>query len=168
MTLIDASYWATIAQAVLLLISLFGGSFFVFGYVRKMRPVWKRFTTNVARQISVISTEKQPMEHEVELLSRVGYFKNVKHIASDTRNINLLRETTLIVVGYTENSKMYKAVLKYAFDNTLPIIVFASKDMNKDDFNEIKNYSFGSICNTDLRLVSDVFSVMSTFPESKS
>jgi hypothetical protein len=64
MTLQDAANIANIAQLGVTLILASGGSILAVQYVRTMRPVWKRFARNVKREVAVISTEKQPMEHE--------------------------------------------------------------------------------------------------------
>lgn len=167
MTLSDAANISTIAQFVFWLILTFGGGFLIVGYIRKMRPVWKRFTDNVGRNIAVISTEAQSMDHEADLLDRVGYFK-IKKLSADERNLNLIRGFVLLVIGYSPDSNIYKATLAYAKTNDLPIIVFSGKHrLSNEDRDELKNYSFSSLCETELRLVSDVFAIMSTFPEVK-
>lgn len=167
MSLSDVSDIATIAQFVFWLALTFGGGILIIGYIRKMRPVWKRFTDNVARNVAVISTEQQSMDHEADLLHRVGYFK-IKRMSADERNLNLIRGFVLLVVGYSPDSKVYKASLAYAKSNDLPIIVFSGKHrLSNEDRDELKDYSFSSLCETELRLVSDVFAVMSTFPEVK-
>ncbi len=168
MALQEASDIANIGQFILALIVTFGGGLLAVQYIRTMRPVWKRFAKNVSREVVVISTEKQDMEHEADLLKRIGYFK-VKPIAADTRNLSFIRGSVLIVVGYSPNSKVYTETFAYAKSNDLPIIVFAGTERLSDkDHKALKNYSFSSLCETELRLVSDVFAVMSTFPEDRS
>ena len=167
MSLQDASDIATITQLALALIVTFGGGFLAVQYIRTLRPVWKRFAENVSREVAVISTERQPMDHEANVLKRVGFFK-VKPVAADVRNLNLIRGSVLLVIGYSPNSKIYKDTLSYARTNDLPIIVFSGKHrLSNEDRDELKNYSFSSLCETELRLVSDVFAVISTFPEAK-
>jgi hypothetical protein len=164
MTLQTASELATIGAFLLALIAAFGGSILVVQYIRTMRPVWKRFAQNVGREVAVIATEKQAMGHEASTLKRVGYFK-VKDVAADMRNLDLIRDSALIVVGYSPKSKIYKATLAYAKTNQIPIIVFSGKyRLSDDDRNKLKEYSFSSLCETELRLVSDVFAIISTFP----
>jgi hypothetical protein len=167
MTLQDAANIANIAQLGVTLILASGGSILAVQYVRTMRPVWKRFARNVKREVAVISTEKQPMEHESNVLKRVGFF-NIKSVSADSRNLDLLKGAVLIVVGYSPNSKLYREVFAYAKTNNLPIIVFARThrlNPKGKDYKELKSYSFSSLCETELRLVSDVFAVISTFPE---
>jgi hypothetical protein len=132
-----------------------------------LRPVWRRLAGNLRRQIAVISTEQQSMNHEADLLDGVGYFTVTRH-AADVRTINLIPNARLLVVGYTDGSAVYHATLSHARTNKLPIIVFAGNNrLTPADLADLKSYSFSSLCETQLRLVSDVFSVMSTFPEKR-
>jgi hypothetical protein len=41
-------------------------------------------------------------------------------------------------------------------------------DRAGDDFKVLTGYSYHSICNLPLRLVNDVFTVLSTFPHNKN
>lgn len=169
MSLNDAASISTIMQLFLTLIVTFGGGLLALGYLYKMRPVWKRFTDNVNRQIAVISTEKQSMKHEFELLKRVGYFKKIKCLDPDSRNLNLVSNSALIVIGYSPNSKIYRKSFEYAKTYRLPFIVFSGDyRLTKSDIDELKKYSFSSLCETELRLISDVFAAISTFPEIES
>lgn len=164
MTLSDAANIAQIVDTVLAIAAAGGGGFLVIQYIRRMRPVWKRFADNVGRQIAVISTEDQPMEHEAELLKRVGFFK-VKSFGADTRNLSLVNGSGLIVVGYSPGSAVYDATFKYATEHDLPLIVFAGKhELSPEKRKELFAYSFSSLCQSELRLVSDVFAAISTFP----
>lgn len=165
MTLQQAADLSTVLQFVFWLAITFGGGLLAVQYITKMRPVWKRFAQNVGREVAVISTEKQSMKHEAELLDRVGYFK-IKQVDADARNLNLLRGSLLLVVGYSPDSKVYKETFAYAKSNDLPIIVFSGKHrLSNEDRDSLKEYSFSSLCETELRLVSDVFAVISTFPK---
>jgi hypothetical protein len=164
-TLKDAADIGTIASVVLQFVVAFGGGFLAIGYIKKMRPVWKRFSENISRRVAVISTEEQAMEHEANVLEQVGYFK-IKRISADIRNLDLIRNCSLLVVGYSPNSEMYKASLDYAKSRRLPIVVFSGKHrLSKEVKNNLRSYSFSSLCETELRLVADVFAVMSTFPK---
>lgn len=158
--------WANIASITEVILwiaaSVIGGTFAV-GYITKMRPIWKRFTSNIKRQVAVISTEKQDMTYEAELLNEIGYFKDVKLFPSTPKSLDLVKGSSVIVVGYSKNSPTYARVFEYAKANKLPIIVYSGKNwLETTDKEALKDYSFSSICETDLRLVSDVFNVMST------
>lgn len=164
----DGANIATIAQTLLAYAVAIGGGAFLADYIIKMRPVWKRFTKNLKRQLVVISTEDQSMDHEAELLDNVGFFKKTKLVAPDIRNITLLEGSALLVVGYSPNSKMYQASFDYAKTNRLPFIVYSRKhELDEADETALMDYSYSSLCRTDLRLVSDVFAAVSTFPGVK-
>jgi hypothetical protein len=163
MTLQVLADLATIGQFILALVVALGGGVLLVGYLRKMKPVWKRFADNVSREVAVISTEKQPMAHEAELLKRVGFFK-VQIVAADVRSLDLVKHSSLLVVGYSPNSQIYRETLAYAKAHKLPIIVFSGKNrLSEEERENLKKYSYSSLCETELRLVSDVFAVMSTF-----
>ena len=165
MTLSDAANIAQIIELLLALIVASGGSFLAVQYIKRMQPVWKRFADNVGRQIAVISAENQPMEHEAELLERVGFFR-VKSFSADKRNLSLVAGSGLLVVGYSPGSKVYDATFKYAKQHDLPIIVFAGKhELPPEKRAELFDYSYSSLCQSELRLVSDIFAAISTFPQ---
>jgi hypothetical protein len=167
MTLQDAAAIATIAQLVLGIIVAFGGSILIVRYIHAMKPVWKRFAENVTREVAVVSTEGQLMQHEADVLERVGFFK-VKSVSADVRNLDLVKNSSLLVVGYSPESEVYNTVFTYAKAQRLPIIVFSGKHrLSDEDRDQLKEYSFSSLCETELRLVSDVFAVMSTFRGEK-
>jgi hypothetical protein len=164
MTLQVLADLATIGQFILAVVVALGGGVLLVGYLRKMKPVWKRFADNVSREVAVISTENQSMSHEAELLKKVGLFK-IKSVAADVRSLDLIRHSSLLVVGYSPDSDVYREILNYAKVHQLPIIVFAGRNrLSAQDRDGLKNYSYSSLCETELRLVSDVFAVMSTFP----
>lgn len=165
MTLNDAANVATIAEFILSALVALSGGALLFGYIKKMRPVWKRFTSNVEREVAVISSDDQPMGHEAALLRKVGYFKKITDVAPDVRNLDLLDSAALLVVGYTPGARIYEEALNYAKSHGVPIIVFSGKHrLTNDDRDKLKEYTYSSLCETDLRLVSDVFAVMSTIP----
>ncbi|HEY5442233.1 MAG TPA: hypothetical protein VIJ68_01705 [Candidatus Saccharimonadales bacterium] len=106
------------------------------------------------------------MEHEAELLRRVGFFR-IKYLDADVRNLSLISGSGLVVVGYSPNSAVYKATFKYAKDHDLPLVVFAGKhELGPAERKELFGYSFSSLCQSELRLVSDVFAAISTFPKA--
>lgn len=128
-----------------------------------------RLYQNIERPFAVISTEQQSLTHEIDLLERTKFFKP-EHFGAGGRNLQLLNDIKprLLVVGYSPNSTIYQEAFSYARAHSLPLVVFTPDQItDEQDLNAIKTYSFGSLCQTELRLVSDVFSVMSTFPEDK-
>jgi hypothetical protein len=169
----QAAAWATIASAIVQVAVLLAGSGFAVYWLghRKFRKARdNRLYKNVSRPFAVISTEQQPMSNEIDLLERSELFFKPKHFGVGGKNLQLLDDIKprLLVVGYSPNSATYKAAFDYARAHSLPFVVFTPQQITDDqDRADIFAYSFGSLCQSELRLVSDVFSVMSTFPEDK-
>lgn len=164
----DLANIATIIQLVIWAIITIAGGALAIGYVTKMRPIWKRFTKNIKRQVAVISTEEQDMTPEKELLEGIGYFKRVKLLPPSTKSIDLIDGSAIVVIGYTENSPTYKKAFEYAKNHRLPFVVYSGSNwLSKTDKDELKGYMYGSLCESDMRLVSDVFNIVSTNPAQK-
>lgn len=153
-------------------LGIIGGTAGALAY-RKSRKFHKvkdnRLYRNIQRPFAVVSTEQQSLTHEIDLLERTKFFKP-EHFGAGGRNLQLLGDIKprLLVVGYSPNSTIYQDAFDYARTHSLPLVVFTPHQIaDRPDLDAIKAYSFGSLCQTELRLVSDVFSVMSTFPEDK-
>lgn len=151
------------------LVGLIGGTTGAIAYTKFRNAKDNRLYQNIKRPFAVVSTEQQPLTHEVDLLERTKFLKP-QHFGIGGRNLQLLNDIKprLLVIGYSANSTTYKQAFDYARNHSLPLVVFTPGQItNPQDLADIKAYSFGSLCQTELRLVSDIFSVMSTFPEDK-
>ena len=136
------------------------------GFVGFVLRGQRRLFKNIRRPIQVIGTGSQTMNHEADLLRRVGLF-HVVGPSSDVRVIDTFGDKRLVVVGFSPNAD-FRAVYQAAGRRELPIVVFAQPGaIQKEDLAFIQAYSHHSICNTPLRLISDVFAIMSTYPEDK-
>jgi hypothetical protein len=124
----------------------------------------RRVLANLQRPILVISIDQADMSHQFKLLERVDLF-SVEY--SDTsKAVDLIRANhRLVIVGYSQGDS-FNQIIGKAKTLNIPVIVYARPGaVLKDDLAQISGYSFASLCNTDVRLVSDVFAIMSTFPE---
>lgn len=127
----------------------------------------RRLFKNIKRPICVIGTPDKPMTHEAKLLKRVGFF-NVGEATLDGRVTDLLNGCRLVVIGYTPDSDEFKKAFNAAMDKEIPVVVYAGPTrINEEDMKLLQSYSHQSMCNTPLRLISDVFALMSTYPEDK-
>ena len=132
-------------------------------FQRKERRLFK----NIQRPIGIVGTTDVPMHHEAALLKRSGLF-NVDEVSSDTRAADVIDDKRLIVIGYTPNSSAFKAVFKAAKNQRVPVIIYSKPGaITQEDLAVIQGYSHHALCNTPLRLTSDVFALMSTYPEDK-
>jgi siroheme synthase (precorrin-2 oxidase/ferrochelatase) len=159
-TLLQASVWL-IGAAVA------GGGIVLGGQAAFTRKREKRLFKNISRPVAVVATESRPMDHEADLLDKVGLFK-IKHFTADPRVTSMLDGYRLIVLGYTPNSAVFGAVFSAAQTKGIPVIVYASPgQIIPQDLTAIQGYTNHAMCNAPMRLVSDTFAIMSTFPEGK-
>ena len=129
---------------------------------KRRRRLWR----NLCRPILVADIGKESINHEAELIRRTGLFGDVKE-SKDFRSANLLREHRLVILGYTSD-KIFEKFLGSARDCGVPVIIYAKPGaISKKDIGLIQGYSHHLICNTPLRLVSDIFAIMATYPEEK-
>lgn len=150
-----------------ILISLIGGAIGAAAWVRFFRKKETRLFKNIQRPIGIFGTSDTPLQHEAALLKRVGFF-DVDTPSSDVRAIDVLDDKRLIIIGYTPKSKEFKKVFQAAKQRAIPVIVYSGPArIEPEDMAMMQKYSHHSMCNTPLRLVSDVFALMSTYPEDK-
>jgi len=150
-------------------VGLVGGTGGIVAYRKFRNAKDNRLYQNIKRPFAVVSTEQQSLTHEVDLLERTKFLKP-QHFGIGGRSLQLLGDIKprLLVIGYSPNSTTYKQAFDYASNHSLPLVIFTPGQItDPQDLADIKAYSFGSLCQTELRLVSDIFSVVSTFPEDK-
>lgn len=124
----------------------------------------RRVLANLQRPIMVIGTDGEDMQSQVELLRKVDLF-TVDYHRTDKATDHLSDDHRLLILGYG-NKAQFDQAFDCARTRRVPVLVYAKPDsVPKEDREKISGYSFAALCNTDLRLVSDVFAVMSTFPE---
>lgn len=154
-----------VINIIQLLWPLVGGVIGGLAWYRFIYKKERRLFKNIQRPIAIIATEDKPMEHEAQLLRRVGFFK-VGDPSSDSRADDLMNGNRLIIIGYTPDSQRFKDAFKAAKQREIPVIVYAGPTrISTEDMNLLQGYSYHTMCNTPLRLISDVFAVMSTYPE---
>lgn len=150
-----------------LLWPLIGGLIGSWGWFQFFHKKERRLFKNLQRPVQIISTPDKPMNHESVLLKRVGFF-NITEPSSDGRAIDLMNGNRLVIIGYTPNSQAFKDAFGAAKQREIPVIVYAGPTrITDEDMKLLQSYSHHSMCNTPLRLTSDVFAMMSTLPEDK-
>lgn len=146
---------------------LLGGVVAASVWLRFFHKKERRLFKNIQRPVAVIATDDKPMTHEVQLLKRVGFF-NIATPSADGRAKDLLNGNRLVIIGYSPNSASFKDIFKAASQREIPVIVYAGPTrITPEDMELLQSYSHHSMCNTPLRLISDVFAMMSTYPEDK-
>jgi hypothetical protein len=69
-------------------------------------------------------------------------------------------------LGYGDDFPFFKAVFDKAVSYKIPIIIYTygdSKALEPKHWNLLNNYQWYSVCNTPIRLISDIFTILSTF-----
>lgn len=146
---------------------LVGGVVGAAAWLRFFHKKERRLFKNIKRPICVIGTTDKSMTHEAKLLKRVGFF-NVEEATADGRETDLLNGSRLAIIGYTPGSEKFKKAFNVAKHKEIPVVVYAGPTrINNEDMELLQNYSHQSMCNTPLRLISDVFALMSTYPEGR-
>ncbi len=152
------SLWSLLCGAI-------GGGAIIAAWILFFFKKERRLFKNMKRPICIIGTEANSLEHEASLIDRVGFFC-IDRPSTDTRVVDTLNDHRLVVIGYSPNSTSFIEVFNAVKARLIPIIVFAApSQITDEDVNLIKSYSHVSICNAPTRLISDVFAIMSTYPE---
>jgi hypothetical protein len=129
----------------------------------------RRLFKNIRRPICLFATSDTDLKREHKILKRAGFF-NVGNISDDISEADFIRdkENRLIIIGYSPGNANFKAIYDAAKNANTPVVVYSGPNrILPDDMQYIQGYSFHSIANTPLRLISDVFALMSTYPEDK-
>lgn len=142
-----------------------GGSI---GWLKFFRKKETRLFKNIRRRIAVVSTDAKPMSHEVALLRKSGLFTDVSEPSSDARSVDYFKGARLIIIGYSKSMANLQQIIDVARTHEIPVLVYAGpREISDEHMDILQGYTYHSMCNTPLRLVSDVFAVMSTTPEEK-
>lgn len=151
--------WILISNAIL----YFG--FFRFFFLKE-----RRLFKNRKRPIMVFKSKEQSMDTETKLLRDSKFFNIPEDPTDNHKNTDRIKNHGLIIVGYSKGMNGFQEILSAAKSKQIPIIIYATSDVidrNGNDYKEICKYSYQSICNFPLRLVNDVFTILSTFPHGK-
>jgi len=128
----------------------------------------QRLFNNLKRPVAIIVSDEDSMSQEDELLRRVQFF-NI-HLLRDTRrSIDLINSHyRLVILRYQKGSENFWSTFNSLSGKQIPVIVFSKPgEIDSSDIKKIQEYSLYTLCNTPLRLISDVFAIMSTYQEDK-
>lgn len=151
--------------------SIITGSIGAFAYIKLFYKREKIINDNLKRPIKIFfppgNTQKD-MEMEYNLLSRSGLF-NVEKPTGDTRDAIRLDKHSLVILGCDRKMGNFDAVFKKVQEKKIPILVYTFGDnqaLQPEHWKALNEYPYYSVCNTPLRLTSDVFTMLSTFPNN--
>jgi hypothetical protein len=171
--MIDLSTLANAATVATAIWSLVGGTVAGVGttviYTKFFRKKEKRLIRNWKRPIAIIPSVNDSMAQEARLLKDAVFFENVDLLEADVRSINHVTDKyRLAILRYDKNSTYFWPTYEQLAQNKIPVIIYAAQgEIDRPDFERIQQYLFHAVCNTPVRLLSDVSAIMAAYPENK-
>lgn len=143
-------------------ISVFGISLFAFRKARRM-------SKNLSRPLAIVGSSNDRMAYEKQLLDSTKFFKPINLLDSDYRAADLIDDNyRLVVIRYEAGSDHFWSVYEKLQSKQIPVIVYAKPGEIKEEMPRIQKYLHHTLCNTPVRLLSDVWAIMATYPEDGS
>jgi len=126
----------------------------------------RRLFANVKRPVALLPTKVNTLELEERLLKKVDFFK-VDLLPADARSIDEITNKYRLAIIRYEDSKAFWHTFHKLADNKMPLIIYANPgEIPVPKMQDIQNYyTRYTLCNTPVRLLSDVFAIMSVYPE---
>lgn len=133
--------------------------------------VWKRevrLFRNCRRPIKIFCTPGGPsMEVETKTLRTSGLFNIPEDPTSSYQDCHNITDHGLVIIGYAPRMPGLADILAVVKAKKIPLIVYTKAMLDPDDKALLETYPWYSLCNVPLRVVSDTFSILSTFPIPK-
>lgn len=142
------------------------GAITVFLFIQFFFKKELRLFSNIKRPIMIIKSKGNDMELETKLLNETGFF-NIEEPSSNPQITTNLNKHSLVIIGWSPQMKDFDKIIEKAESKKIPIIVYAKGMIEGADRAKINDYYLHSLCQTPLRLINDVFGIISTFKHSK-
>lgn len=161
---------STIHWLILIVISVITGAIGAISYLKLFYKREKIISDNLKRPIKIffpLGHTTKNMEMEYNLLSKSGLF-NVERPTSDFRDTVRISNHSLVILGCDEQMKNFDTIFDKASAQKIPILIYTfgdNKALQTTHWQKLNTYPYYSVCNTPLRLISDVFTMLSTFPK---
>lgn len=128
-----------------------------------------RLFLNRRRPIKIFYAKGQElnMAMETKTLRESGFFNIPEDPTDSYQDCNRLTNHGLVIVGYTPGMKGLQEILHAVKAKRIPLIVYTKVQLEKADKELLEAYPWYSLCNVPLRVVSDAFTILSTFPIPK-
>lgn len=135
----------------------------------------KRLFNNLSRpfEIYTISDNIKSMEVEINLIKKNNFFHNCPDKALlDLRNTNISKNLSLVVLAVDAETKEddFNKALNKISSLKKPLILYTLGERKIEWLftnKNIKEYPLHTIATTPLRLVSDIFTILSTYKNDK-
>lgn len=126
-----------------------------------------RLYQNRKRPIMVFKSDSQNMDLETKLIQDSELF-SVEEPSVNYQEIDRLDTHSLVILGYSPGMKGFEQILQGVKSKKVPLIIYANYEtITPGDAEKLKEYSYYSICNLPLRLMNDVFTILSTYPKKR-
>lgn len=158
---------------ILIGISLAAGFVGVLSYIKLFYKREKIINNNLKRPIKIFfpaNNVTKNMEMEYNLLLKSGLF-NVEKPTSDSRDTIRISNHSLVILGLDKGMKSFDSIFDSAVAQKIPVLIYTFGDnatLKTRHRKKLNSYPYYSICNTPLRLTSDVFTMLSTFPNERT
>lgn len=131
-----------------------------------LRKSW-RMSRNLSRPLAIVGSSEDKMAYEKQLLEDTKFFKPISLLDGDHRAADLIDGNyRLVVLRYEANSDHFWSVYDKLQSDKIPVIVYAKPgEIKGEDIQRVQKYLHHTLCNTPVRLLSDVWTIMSTYPE---
>lgn len=128
----------------------------------------KRLFDNIQRPVALIPSANDPLQMEQRLLQSIEFF-TVDLLPADARSVDEITAKYRLVVLRYEDSDTFWRIFHALADKQIPLIIYSKPaEIPVPKLQEIQDYyTRYTLCNTPVRLVSDVFAIMSVYPEAK-
>lgn len=107
------------------------------------------------------------MGMETNILRDSKLFKIPEDPTNSYQDCNRIKNHSLVIIGYTPKMDGFKDILDAIKVKKIPVIVYTKEQIDPDDRKLLDSYPWHSVCNFPLKLMNDVFTILSTFPNEK-
>ncbi len=107
------------------------------------------------------------MGMETKTLRATGFFNIPENPTDNYQDCHNIKGHGLVIVGYTSGMTGLADIVDCVKAKRIPLIVYTKDRLDDDDKALLETYPWYSLCNVPLRLVSDAFTILSTFPIPK-
>lgn len=128
----------------------------------------KRLFENIRRPVAIIPSTADSLQLESRLLKAVDFF-TVDLLPNDARSLDeITTKYRLAIIRYEDTAGFWRIFHALA-DKQIPLIIYSKPaEIPVPKLKEIQEYyTRYTLCNTPVRLLSDVFAIMSVYPEDK-
>lgn len=127
----------------------------------------RRISKNLSRPLAIVGSSEDKMTYEKQFLEDTKFFKPISLLDGDHRAADLINGNyRLVVLRYEANSDHFWSVYEKLQSDKIPVIVYAKPgEIKGEDIQRVQKYLHHTLCNTPVRLLSDVWAIMSTYPE---